>query len=190
MEQIDFKKDLKHYYKVVLLICFSLAAQSLYAKPAFIPYERMTYEVASGIHLAFGKEETVSFREVITVPQAKWLRVMFGECSLGSESYITITSIEDEGLQRLDANSLQQWRNRSAFFNGDSIRVDLHVAPGESGISVNIEEIVYQGSRECLSEGWWVSYVAKGYKYIRDGCPYVGTNYYWYGKGKYFLRGI
>jgi len=143
MEQIDFKKGLKHKYKVVLLICFGLAAQSLYAKPAFIPYERMAYEVASGMQQTLGKEETLAFQKVITVSQAKWLRVMFGQCSLGEKSYITITSLEDGGLHRLDANSLLQWRNRSAFFNGDSVQVDLHVAPGESDISVSIEEIVY-----------------------------------------------
>jgi V8-like Glu-specific endopeptidase len=143
MKQIDFEKCFKHNYKIVLLICFSLTAQSLSAKPAFIPYERMTYKVASGNQQAFGKEEILAFQKVITVPQAKWLRVMFGECSLGSRSYITITSLEDGGVQRLEADSLEQWRNRSAFFNGEAVRIELHVAPAEADISIRVEEIVY-----------------------------------------------
>src|SRR5215813_13925494 len=55
-----------------------------------------------------------AFREVIQVSNAPWLQLHFGEYNLGEQSYLTITSLKDGHMQRLDAESLAEWQNSTA----------------------------------------------------------------------------
>ena len=57
------------------------------------------------------------------------------------QSYVLITAAKDKAQQRLDAKDLQRWRNSSAIFNGEAVEFELRVAPGESGIFINVEEL-------------------------------------------------
>src|SRR5688500_7097145 len=63
---------------------------------------------------------------VIRVDGAPWLRLHFADYKLGGEDYITIASLKDGSKQKLDSKSLPEWKNNSAYFNGDSLRVELH----------------------------------------------------------------
>lgn len=138
------------------------------AQPSKIPFHRELYPVYSGSHDGLtqpGAQPFVAFREIIQIPGASWLRLHFRDYNLGeidsmapdinqtdstaiwvdplvARSYITITSLEDGGWQRLDAVSFRQWRNASAFFNGDAVEVELHVAPGDKGIFFEILEVM------------------------------------------------
>jgi len=69
----------------------------------------------------------------IHIPDAPWLRLKFNEYQLTSGSYIRITSLEDGSTQRFDAESLQQWYLKSAFFNGDTLKIELYIAPDSAG---------------------------------------------------------
>ncbi len=82
------------------------------------------------------------FAKDIIVPGAAWLRVKFGEYNLGKRSYITTTSMLDGGAQRLDSRTMPQWRSRTCYFNGDFVRLELHVAPGEEGIFITVEKVM------------------------------------------------
>lgn len=88
-----------------------------------------------------GSESVSAFQAEIRVPGAPWLRVHFKDYNLGESSYVTLTSRKDGGRQQLDAKSLARWSNNSAYFNGDAVTVELHVAPGEQGIFFRVEEI-------------------------------------------------
>jgi len=85
--------------------------------------------------------KTATLRRTLQIPDAPWLRLHFSESKLGQHSYLTITSRLDGGRQRLDAKSLAEWRQNSAFFNGDAVEVELHAAPGEEGVFARIEEL-------------------------------------------------
>ena len=81
------------------------------------------------------------FAQTIEVSGTPLLRVHFGDYSLGAESYIALTSAQDGGYQVLNAETLPQWSNSSAIFNGDTVQVELHIAQGETGIYVDIAEV-------------------------------------------------
>ncbi len=104
-------------------------------------YRMQVYSLDSGIHDGDTARSSVPFRHVVRAPDATWLRLRIGDYNLGDGSYITFTSLEDGGRQRLDARTLPQWGNSTAFFNGDAVEVELHVAPGDRGVYLRIEQI-------------------------------------------------
>ncbi len=73
---------------------------------------------------------------VVTVEDAGWLRIEFGDVDLssasanGRESYLRVTSLEDGYEQYLDAAALAVWGNTSAYFNGNAVRVEIMASPG------------------------------------------------------------
>jgi len=70
-----------------------------------------------------------SWSETVRINGAQWLQLHFSDVVLteneNQTSILKITSLEDEAFQILDAKSCEQWRNKSAFFNGDAVKVEL-----------------------------------------------------------------
>lgn len=87
----------------------------------------------------------------VSVPGAAWVRVHVGDYALGQSSYITLTSVLDEQIQRFDARSLPEWYQWSAIFNGDEVEISLHVAPGDSGVFVAVDQV---RASEPRDPGW------------------------------------
>ncbi len=85
-----------------------------------------------------GTGEVVLFETEVREPGSSWIRLEFGDVLLAGgidapdASWIEVISMEDAATQRLDARSLAQWRDTSAYFNGDSVLVRL-VAGGAAG---------------------------------------------------------
>ncbi len=75
---------------------------------------------------------------VVTVEDSDWIRLYFSEVVLARsteltrESYLRITSLEDGYEQYLDAQSLAQWSNSTAYFNGNAVRVEIMASPNAS----------------------------------------------------------
>ena len=82
------------------------------------------------------------FSDVIFEPDAKAMRVIFDRVNLGKESYVKIESLTDQATQILDATSMADWKNASAYFNGNKIRVSLHVATGDEGVFFNTSGVM------------------------------------------------
>ncbi|MEK7650573.1 MAG: trypsin-like serine protease [Patescibacteria group bacterium] len=61
---------------------------------------------------------------------------------MGKRSYIILRSLQTLEEQKLDSTALALWANASAFFKGDAVEIELHVAPGEQGISVSVDEVL------------------------------------------------
>ncbi len=72
----------------------------------------------------------------VQVEGARWLRLHFDTVELAGSrerrdaSFLRLTSMHDGCEQRLDALALRQWRQRSAYFNGDAVLVELVGYPG------------------------------------------------------------
>jgi V8-like Glu-specific endopeptidase len=81
-------------------------------------------------------------RYTVRVPAAQWLRLRFEDAHLGTDSFITITSLKDGAFQYLDAISLQQWQSTSAYFNGDALEIQLYVGAGDKGVFVKLKDII------------------------------------------------
>lgn len=104
-----------------------------------IPYHIQPYVIRSGLHAGLAEGD---MRSVVEIDGAPWLRVHFGEVNLGSKSQIVVTSLEDGAQQALDAISLQEWGNSSAYFNGDAVSVELNVAAEDEGVFYEIDEVM------------------------------------------------
>ncbi len=131
-----------HRNAIAMALLHGIAAVSAAAGPARPAFERLRYSVDSGIHENQTEQTVVTFSTLLQVPSAPWMRVRIADYNLGEQSYISLMSTLDGGWQRLDARSLPQWRNASAVFNGSDVELELHVAPGESGIFVRVESVV------------------------------------------------
>jgi V8-like Glu-specific endopeptidase len=77
----------------------------------------------------------------VHVPGAAWIRVHIGEYHLGPASYLTLIALDGQE-QRFDAKSLADWYQWSAIFNGDEVEINLHMAPGDTGVYVQIDRVV------------------------------------------------
>jgi PKD repeat protein len=70
--------------------------------------------------------------QLIVVPGAPSLRVFFRELNLGADDYLDVTSFLDGEVHRLTPAEVVKWDSSSAFFNGDTLLLELHVAPGST----------------------------------------------------------
>jgi hypothetical protein len=124
-------------------ICIALLAATAPVEPrAGQPVRTEAYPLRSGVHEnASGSKYAIAFREVVQVRGAAWVRLRFGDYRLGESSFVQIVSLEDGARQHLDSVSMVHYRGSSAYFNGDAVELELHVAPGESGIFVNVNEV-------------------------------------------------
>jgi hypothetical protein len=85
---------------------------------------------------------------VAEVPGARWLRLEFEEIRLaggratGDASVLRLTSAFDGAIQLLDAAAAREWRNASAYFNGDAVLVELIAGAGATENRVVLEQVV------------------------------------------------
>ncbi|MSR34700.1 MAG: hypothetical protein EXS12_07915 [Phycisphaerales bacterium] len=98
-----------------------------------LTWSKSKVEASSGIQRGVLEEERLAWYSMVQAPQASWLRLEFGaDTKLGlasdnsqTDSFIRITSLEDGAEQVLTAESLAQWNNTSAYFNGTAVIVEL-----------------------------------------------------------------
>jgi V8-like Glu-specific endopeptidase len=123
--------------KSLLLILWLFCGMSALAQSRKQSYDlELTSQTASP-----AIQETI-VRDTVHVPDAKWLRLQISDFNLGKASYLILTSLQDKGQQRLNAQTLMEWGKTSAYFNGEAVEAELHVAPGETGIFISIAELL------------------------------------------------
>ena len=114
------------------------------AQTARLPYHMQPYALDTGLRSSSESNAAtqIASSTVVKVPGSPWLRLSFSGVALGRASYLTITSLADGARQRLDARALSQWKNSSAYFNGDAVKVDLHVASGDKDVFARMTEVM------------------------------------------------
>lgn len=104
------------------VLCISTAS-------ALPPFELFPADV--DIRIATGEEAAASPEpQIVCVPGAEWLRLDLAGSELPPGWMLRITSTEDGASQSLDAHSLAVWSSKSAFFNGDTVDVELQPPAG------------------------------------------------------------
>ncbi len=102
------------------------------------PSEEVGIDVDSGLvsaDPAGGEQQTVFFT-VVHVTDAPWMRLSFDLAQLAGDpandnaSRLKLTSTLDGGVQWLTAENVAQWSRTSAYFNGDTVLVELIASPG------------------------------------------------------------
>jgi hypothetical protein len=115
----------------------------------------------------------------VRVPGAPWLRLAFGEVVLPGDAHgsvLRITSELDGGVQTLSAESLAQWRNTSAYFNGEAVTVELISYPdaGDSRVVINSaaagDPAGFAGRSLCGNDDRVPSTEPANARLLPDGC--------------------
>jgi len=70
------------------------------------------------------KSSTEIVSQTISEPGATWLRVFFKDVNPGKNSTLTIVSELDGASQTLTSATIKDWKNTSAYFNGDIWRAN------------------------------------------------------------------
>lgn len=102
--------------------------------------QQVAFSYDSGWRANPGTSEAVLDSQTVRIGGATWVRLRFQFAQLwhpGDETqgaFLRITSHRDGAVQELRTRSLQQWQLTSAYFNGDTVQLDL-VAPAGAGPS-------------------------------------------------------
>lgn len=117
-------------------------APSARAQMAPIPSEWHPSGVDSGVLDNPSAHEQVVFFHLESRPQAPWLRMLFhAGTSLPAGSYLRMTALWDGGIQRHDADTLEEWVRSSCFFNGDQVAIELVAGPHTIGNRLVIDQV-------------------------------------------------
>ena len=106
--------------------------------------ELRQHRLESGMrHNAAGLEQVV-FQEDVHVPGAAWIRLYFNEVQLEGTSSVRVTSLADGEVQDLDAADMMLWKNSTAYFNGDTLRVELIAAPATFNNTISLGSLAME----------------------------------------------
>src|SRR5690554_4030033 len=95
------------------------------------PVEDVHIHLDSGAVVQRGDAGDVLFADVVHVEGAATMRLLFDDLSLGQTApdaqptAVRITSLYDGGQQYLTQTSANQWGFTSAYFNGDTLLIEL-----------------------------------------------------------------
>jgi V8-like Glu-specific endopeptidase len=104
------------------------------ARGTTVPWAERSGPVA---HEGTRDEWRVVHSTVVEVPGARWVRLSLRGTRLSGDpsadgARLLITSLKDGAVQVLSGESLAQWNQTSAYFNGDAVQVDV-LAIGSRG---------------------------------------------------------
>jgi V8-like Glu-specific endopeptidase len=90
----------------------------------------------------------VVWSTVVSVPSSSWVRLSYAGILLsgqrergGDGSYLRLTSILTGEFQTQHLVHVEQWRDTSAYFNGDAVLVELLACPGTGANRLQISEV-------------------------------------------------
>lgn len=118
-----------------LALACLLPVAALRAQEAPPPSQILAYHADSGLVSNESRERAVIASFPVEVAGAQWLRLHFAEVTLsgstlvGDASVVRITSYLDGATQELDPQHAREWRNTSAYFNGDTLQVEILASP-------------------------------------------------------------
>jgi hypothetical protein len=114
-------------FPVFASLAFAAAAA---AQPAPYPHRNLPYDLDSAfVDNASAQVRTIAVGSV-RVPGATSLHLYFDRTNLPEGSRLRLTSAADGAVQFFDALSLADYRNSSAWFNGEEVAVELLAGPG------------------------------------------------------------
>jgi hypothetical protein len=126
---------------LVTLLVTATGARAQKAPPSGPQYH--AYSASSGSHANTTADEVVAWSKVIeAVDSATKVRIHFKSHNLGKGSYVRLTSLQDYGRQELNTTSMGYWYDTSAIFNGNRVLLELRVAPGDQGVSCEVDQLV------------------------------------------------
>lgn len=126
---------------LTLLLVISLLSE-VKAQTAPIPSHEEIYILSSGIHEGTAGETELTFSHLLRIQDAPWLQIHFSSYNLDENSYIILTAEKDGAKGVFYSRHLLEQNDYSAYFNGGEVKIELYVAPGQSGIYFEIDKVI------------------------------------------------
>ncbi|WP_299212504.1 T9SS type A sorting domain-containing protein [uncultured Aquimarina sp.] len=129
--------------KITAAICavFMLFPFINYAQVQDLARHETPYNLTLKSDGVINKNGTEVITQEVSETGATWLRLFFKDVNLGNNSTIKITSKLDGATQTLTAQTIKDWNNSSAYFNGDAVTVTLSVASNDKSAGINISTL-------------------------------------------------
>lgn len=126
-------------FKQITILCFLLVFGISTAQDE-LPhhYKDVNIHLSSKFAKSANSEKTT---QIIKENNATWVRLFFDNVQLATGSKLIITSQLDGAKQILDANSIKEWKNASAFFNGNEVSVHIEDSNADRTSSIDIVEL-------------------------------------------------
>lgn len=125
------------------LVSSCLLGVPLAAQVDKLPIQYRFVRVDSGYRDHAGTDRRVVFKRDVIVSGAAWMRLYFDRTNLPAGSELRLTSRLDGAVQRHDANTLRDYGDSSAYFNGDRVTVELLAAPRTRANRVFVHEVEF-----------------------------------------------
>ena len=87
----------------------------------------------SGVHYNRAAMTSTVHTQVLHIPGAPALRVVFAVADIGPQDWIEVSSPLSGEVHQLTRTELAKWENSSAYFNGDTLHLSLKLAAGSTG---------------------------------------------------------
>jgi hypothetical protein len=164
----------------VIVLMAGMASAAL-AQTAPLQSVEVPWPLDSG-PLVARADRQVAYRTVLSRPGSPWLRISFAKTELrgvieeGSGAFLRMTSLQDGAVQYLDAASLDQWANTSAYFNGDSVLIEVVAFTGAPASRLRIKSIIaglpIQGGPDslCGVDDRQLSTDPRSARHVPEGC--------------------
>jgi hypothetical protein len=147
------------------------------AMPPITPRHLEEYELHTGLHDGAAAGDVVAFRDTVrAADDAPWMRLHFADYNLGAESYVILTSLDNGDWQRLDARSMIHWNRATGIFRGGAVELELHVAPADTGVFIDVGALTVGERRE--PDGGVASICDSGDERVVSGDNRVGRLYF------------
>lgn len=123
--------------RAALAAALPLAAIVAQAAPAPTLWEPTL--LRSGLFDNPSPVEGTVWRSFVTArADAPWLRLHFSNVRLDGGSYLRMVSVKDGAVMTMHHEHLSQWENTSAYFNGNSVLLELIAGPHTTGNHVEL----------------------------------------------------
>ncbi|MEM7165495.1 MAG: hypothetical protein AAF581_08525 [Planctomycetota bacterium] len=116
-----------------------------------VPHYEVPLAIDSGWVTSQSTTRGVIYSTYVDVPGAAWLQLRFddvvlGQCPQGGRpTELRITSLLDGAEQRMQAHHVRQWQKSTAYFNGDSLLVELVADPCATESRLDFEVAIRDG---------------------------------------------
>lgn len=128
-----------------------------------------------------GEGPEIVFTSTVSIKNAIWLRLKFDDVALsgdegaGNASFLRITSLKDNAVQTLHASHVTQWRKTSAYFNGDTVRIEILAYPGTGDSHLTLSRTTAgdpssEPETLCGSDDRVLSNDPRAARHVPEGC--------------------
>ena len=122
-----------------------LFAGAVHAQQEAPPTINVPYEYDSGWFANDESGPVVVISFPVYMEGAEWMRLYFEDLALADDgdasSILRLTALEDGAIQEMTSVHARQWQNSSAYFNGDTVLVEVLAPPGSGWSRVAMRSI-------------------------------------------------